>query len=209
MHHSRTPSALAVRRYARHRQHLPHHFDRRRGVLIRLGSIRIQHRNLIPSVPGANPRIVVVLDQNQIRGGAGVRRHQIRRDNRRRIVPTERPGRFFDGKSGIEMQHPAPIVVRRNSVFQNPVIDVAVRTDHGRSGTVGRHGGEAAAGVHQLYMRDRREGGAVQQTPDNRCRIPRRSKRRNKVYSRRRSTPARSSAPPGRSCCPRPPAPGR
>src|SRR5207253_240852 len=71
------------------------------GTAIILRHVRIEQGNAIPR------RVVVVLTKKKIRRRSTIRRNRARRNDRDRIVPTEKPRHLVGGQIATEMKKPA------------------------------------------------------------------------------------------------------
>ena len=110
-----------------HRDDLLHHQDTGDDG-IGFGRVWVEHRDLVQA-RSADCRIgvVVVLGEDQVRGGAAIRGDQLGREEACGIVPTEGAGDLGNRERAVVVQEPAPIVVRaRPTVLQYAEVDISV-----------------------------------------------------------------------------------
>ena len=70
------------------------------------------------------------------------------------------------------MEQPASVIVRATAgVFKDSIVNVPVRPDHGRGRTVRRNCRQAAPGIEQLNVRNRRKRGGIQRRQISRAKL--------------------------------------
>src|SRR5262249_53906737 len=98
------------------------------GVRVDLRGVRVEQRNFVDAVTVGN-RVVVVFDEDQVTGRAGVGGNHAGGHDGGRVIPAKAARRLLQTQIAAEMQKEAARAVSR--VSKNAEIDIAVGANRG------------------------------------------------------------------------------